>query len=141
MCFLYLNQDEDVYTFFEPELPSDCSSMMRTKPADGPRLPGDRRSALKLQTSRNQSKPSQAKAQKSSSSTEKRSPCVGSNRPVREKISWNVLDLRGDNYFSCSVGRTRTSARYVLSSSDDVVSFLKKLAFASMSNTNGSCSG
>lgn len=48
-----------------------------------------------------------------------------------DKVSWNVLDLKADNYFSCAVGRTRTNARYLLQSSDDVVSFLKDLTEAS----------
>lgn len=47
-----------------------------------------------------------------------------------DKVSWSVLDLKADNYFSCAVGRTRTNARYLLQSSDDVVSFLRDLTQA-----------
>ncbi|GKF81331.1 hypothetical protein Tco_0239933, partial [Tanacetum coccineum] len=47
-----------------------------------------------------------------------------------DKVSWNVLDLKADNYFSCAVGRTRTNARYLVPTSDDVVSFLKDLTQA-----------
>ena len=40
----------------------------------------------------------------------------------------SVLDLKGENYFSCAVGRKRSSARYLLGSPADVVSLLKELA-------------
>lgn len=40
----------------------------------------------------------------------------------------SVLDLRGENYFSCAVGRKRSSARYLLGSSTEVVSLLNELA-------------
>ncbi|KAI3800783.1 hypothetical protein L1987_28879 [Smallanthus sonchifolius] len=40
----------------------------------------------------------------------------------------SVLDLQGDNYFSCAVGRKRSTARYLLNSSADVVALLRKLA-------------
>ncbi|XP_050368921.1 alpha,alpha-trehalose-phosphate synthase [UDP-forming] 1-like [Argentina anserina] len=75
-----LGKDEDVYTFFEPDLPTDISGNARW--------------------------------------------------PCPEKIQSNVLDLK-ENYYSCSVGTTRTNARYLLQSSDEVVSFLKELASAS----------
>ena len=55
-----------------------------------------------------------------------------SNRSYQDMVSWNecssVLDLNGDNYFSCAVGRKRSKARYLLDSADDVVSFLRNLA-------------
>ncbi|GKV47892.1 hypothetical protein SLEP1_g54745 [Rubroshorea leprosula] len=133
----FLVKDEDVYTFFEPELPSDGSSITRAKPTDSPKLPVDRRPALKPPASRSGTKTSQTKAQRSVPNSEKRSNnnhnCTTVRRPSPENISWNVLDLKGDNYFSCAVGRTRTSARYLLQSSDDVVSFLKRLANAASS--------
>lgn len=40
----------------------------------------------------------------------------------------SVLDLRGDNYFSCAVGRKRSIARYLLGSSAEVATLLKDLA-------------
>ena len=46
---------------------------------------------------------------------------------VRQEGS-SVLDLRGDNYFSCAVGRKRSNARYSLPSSEEVVSFLKHIS-------------
>ncbi|KAJ6894974.1 hypothetical protein NC652_028651 [Populus alba x Populus x berolinensis] len=126
--------DEDVYTFFEPELPYDSLAVARTKQNDGLKSPIDRRPSMKLPAVRSVSKSSQGKAQRPLLSPEKRAAnhgCASGRRPSAEKISWNVLDLKGDNYFSCAVGRTRTNARYLLGSSDDVVSFLTKLANAS----------
>ena len=128
------HQDEDVYTFFEPELPYDSLAVARTKQNDGLKSPIDRRPSMKLPAVRSVSKSSQGKAQRPLLSPEKRTAnhgCGSGRRPSAEKISWNVLDLKGDNYFSCAVGRTRTNARYLLGSSDDVVSFLTKLANAS----------
>lgn len=50
----------------------------------------------------------------------------------RDRISLNegssVLDLKGDNYFSCAVARKRSSARYLLKTSHDIVSLLSDLA-------------
>lgn len=46
----------------------------------------------------------------------------------------SVLDLKGDNYFSCAVGRKRSNARYLLGSSDDVVKLVKELAECSASS-------
>lgn len=135
----FLGKDEDVYTFFEPELPSDATSstiITRGKPTDGPRLPAERRTALKIPASRG-AKSSQTKAQRPFPAPDRRTSNNNSSgslrRPSPEKTSWSVLDLKGDNYFSCAVGRTRTSARYLLNSSDDVVSFLNRLANASSS--------
>uniref|UniRef100_A0A6M2EJ84 alpha,alpha-trehalose-phosphate synthase (UDP-forming) n=1 Tax=Populus davidiana TaxID=266767 RepID=A0A6M2EJ84_9ROSI len=130
----FLGKDEDVYTFFEPELPYDSLAVARTKQNDGLKSPIDRRPSMKLPAIRSVSKSSQGKAQRPLLSPEKRTAnhgCGSGRRPSAEKISWNVLDLKGDNYFSCAVGRTRTNARYLLGSSDDVVSFLTKLANAS----------
>ncbi|XP_010531916.1 PREDICTED: alpha,alpha-trehalose-phosphate synthase [UDP-forming] 1 [Tarenaya hassleriana] len=144
----FLGKDEDVYTFFEPELPSDIPAIARAKPSDGSKPTGERRppyksSQIKSGTKSSSSSPSSSsssasnnnnnnhKSHKPLQASEKKSSNHGhgySRRPSPEKISWNVLDLKGENYFSCAVGRTRTSARYLLSSSDDVVSFLQNLA-------------
>lgn len=133
---LLLFQDEDVYTFFEPELPSDAVGVARTKATDGLKL---ERRLLKPPASRSASKSSQTRIPRPSPNHDKKptnNTCGNSRRPSPEKISWNVLDLKGENYFSCSVGRTRTNARYILQSSDDVVSFLKELAVASSGSSS-----
>ncbi|XP_050371113.1 alpha,alpha-trehalose-phosphate synthase [UDP-forming] 1 [Argentina anserina] len=131
----FLGKDEDVYTFFEPDLPTDNISLPRSKITDGLKLPSERRSSLKLPANKSGSKSSQNKTQRSLSNPVKKAVVnhnAGNVRsPSPDKTSWNVLDLKKENYYSCSVGRTRTNARYLLQSSDDVVSFLKELADAS----------
>nr|XP_016490922.1 PREDICTED: alpha,alpha-trehalose-phosphate synthase [UDP-forming] 1-like [Nicotiana tabacum]XP_016490923.1 PREDICTED: alpha,alpha-trehalose-phosphate synthase [UDP-forming] 1-like [Nicotiana tabacum] len=129
----FLGKDEDVYTFFEPELPSDCIGIPRGKVSDALKVPGERRSAPKVPSSRTSSKSSQNRNRPVSNS-EKKTSNGGGRRPSPENVSWNVLDLKKENYFSCAVGRTRTNARYLLSTPDDVVAFLKELAEASISN-------
>lgn len=37
------------------------------------------------------------------------------------------MELKEESYFSCTVGRTESKARYMLKSSSDVVAFLKEL--------------
>ena len=126
-------QDEDVYTFFEPDLPSEPIGLPRTKIPDGLK-PNERRSSLKAPAIKSGSKSSQSKAQRLLLNSEKKNANHNTTNPrwpSPEKISWNVLDLKKENYYSCSVGRARTNARYLLQSSDDVVSFLKELAGAS----------
>ncbi|XP_059662769.1 alpha,alpha-trehalose-phosphate synthase [UDP-forming] 1 isoform X2 [Cornus florida] len=129
----FLGKDEDVYTFFEPELPSENMGIPRSKVSDTSKLPGERRPPLRLPANRSNSKSSHNKNQKPLPNPDKRTNnhICGSRKSSPEKISWNVLDLKGENYFSCAVGRTRTNARYLLGSSDDVVAFLRELAAAS----------
>ncbi|CAI0441029.1 unnamed protein product [Linum tenue] len=146
----FLGKDEDVYTFFEPELASDGLGVMRTKQTDStkssaPGLPASKGGESKSSSHQSNKTQQQAAVLSSekkwaasyicsssgrSSSTTTSSSC-SSRVSSSETISRNVLDLKGDNYFSCAVGRTRTNARYTLGSSDEVVSFLKKLADAS----------
>ncbi|KAA8524040.1 hypothetical protein F0562_010529 [Nyssa sinensis] len=138
----FLVKDEDVFTFFEPELPYDTIGIPRTLVTDASKLPSERRLPLKIPRSRSGSKLFPSKTQQRPlSNPEKKTTnhIYGSGRRQSpEKTSWNVLDLKGDNYFSCAIGRTRTNARYVLQSSDDVVAFLKELAEASISSSSSS---
>lgn len=132
----FLGKDEDVYAFFEPELPDDGPGIPRTRPTDAIKVPGERRQALKV-ASRGSSKISQGKTQRPAQAPEKKTPnhnCTNVRQPSSDKTSYNVLDLNKENYFSCAVGRPRTNARFLLQSSDEVVSFLKKLADASSSH-------
>lgn len=139
-----------MYTFFEPELPCDSlggGGIIRANKvsSDGLKSPpgssvGERHGHNSLKrgtksTSNNQAHPLSGHnpAEKRTNSTASGSGS-GRRSSAAEKISWNVLDLKGDNYFSCSVGRTRTNARYLLASSDEVVSFFKELADASSSS-------
>ncbi|KAH1218272.1 Alpha,alpha-trehalose-phosphate synthase [UDP-forming] 1 [Glycine max] len=126
-------QDEDIYAFFEPELPSIGVGLQRSKGTEGVKFPVERVSSLKNPASRNGAakSSSQKKGQRPVSNNEKKRNnhvCRGPRRLAPEKISWNVLDLKKENYFSCAVGRTQTNARYTLGSPDEVVAFLKELA-------------
>ncbi|CAH2056859.1 unnamed protein product, partial [Thlaspi arvense] len=136
----FLGKDEDLFSFFEPELPSDPTGAPRSKVADALevpdalKIPGERKPPSKLPTSKSGSKSSHNKTQRPVSNAEKKTNnhVSGSGRKSPpENMSWHVLDLKGENYFSCAVGRTRTNARYVLGSSEEVVFFLKELAGAS----------
>lgn len=97
-------------------------------------MPAERRSVPKFPSSRTNSKPSQNR-NKPVSNSEKKTP--NGRRPSPENVSWNVLDLKKENYFSCAVGRTRTNARYLLNTPDDVVAFLRELSEASSSDDAG----
>ncbi|KAL7590846.1 hypothetical protein Lser_V15G32456 [Lactuca serriola] len=123
----FLPKDEDIYTFFEPELPvatptpthsslgspgngfSPNHSARRTGSGSGSRSGG-------YFVSASDSEDDDSNGKRSSSTT----------MDVHKGPS--VLDLQGDNYFSCAVGRKRSTARYLLNSSADVVTLLKKLA-------------
>jgi len=128
ICFLVF-QDEDIYVFFDPEYPSESkikpeggSASLDRRPNGRP--PSNGRSSSRNPQSRTQ-KAQQAASERSSSSSHS---SASSNHDWREGSS--VLDLKGENYFSCAVGRKRSNARYLLSSSEEVVSFLKELATA-----------
>lgn len=131
-----------MFTFFEP-LPSESTiGIQRAKVTDGLKPPSERRPPSKVPTSRSSSKSSHSsKAQRAQpSNPEKKTGnsnyySNGWRRQSPDKTSWNVLDLKAENYFSCSVGRTRTNARYLLSTSDDVVAFMKELADESSSSS------
>ncbi|KAI9120818.1 hypothetical protein K1719_007851 [Acacia pycnantha] len=124
----FLPKDEDVYTFFEPDLPSGSPTIARAMSSNSskPSLP-------KFSTSKSGSKAARFKKQLSMSTLEKRKKDEIPLQPIyRDRVSmqegFSVLDLKGDNYFSSSVARKRSSARYLLKTSDHVVELLKKLA-------------
>ncbi|XVF87250.1 hypothetical protein PTKIN_Ptkin18bG0103700 [Pterospermum kingtungense] len=129
----FLAKDEDIYTFFEPELPSE------TPPPVRPQVPTPVRtttSETKLPVSRSAPRPARLKKQRSLSTIERKTkyPIVGGvlQSVVADRMSLqegsSVLDLQGDNYFSCSVARKRSNSRYQLGSSDDVVRLLREMA-------------
>lgn len=118
----FLGKDEDIYEFFEPELPSELAATSvasaRGSVSDGVRTPPSKlpktariKNPMLLSTLQ----------RKASNQASDGMPCEGSS----------VLDLNGDNYFSCAVGRKRSTARYLLGSSEDVVTLLKDLAESS----------
>ncbi|XP_078168786.1 trehalose-6-phosphate synthase [Carex rostrata] len=139
----FLGKDEDIYTFFEPELPSEPSNASKGKGPDSTKSgPDNRKPTGKASSSRNSSRASQSGSKKSQTgsgsdkraSPGQRAPIPNAWQTTQDSVSWregsSVLDLNGDNYFSCAVNRKRSNARYLLKTSDNVVSFLKDLADA-----------
>ncbi|XP_078431248.1 trehalose-6-phosphate synthase isoform X2 [Wolffia australiana] len=125
----FLGKDEDLYEFFEPELPAEVTTTSgRTKA-------GEMGKMARLWNVRNNSlKTGYMRAQKVSVGLERKTTmnyAFAGARPSRE-MAWSesssVLDLNGENYFSCAVARKRSKARYLLDSADDVVAFIHKLA-------------
>ncbi|XP_004488988.1 alpha,alpha-trehalose-phosphate synthase [UDP-forming] 1 isoform X2 [Cicer arietinum] len=134
----FLAKDEDIYDFFEPEPSCFGASLQRSKLTDAAKFPSEKVSSLKIPAIKNGLKSTnQNKGQRPLSNSEKKTTNHFNHaprKPAPEKISWNVLDLKKKNYFSCAVGRTQTNAGYTLRSSDEVVDFLKELAYASSLN-------
>ncbi|KAK8949391.1 Alpha,alpha-trehalose-phosphate synthase [UDP-forming] 1 [Platanthera zijinensis] len=143
----FLGKDEDIYTFFEPELPSEPVNSSRAKMGEVFKAPAEKKNAGKAGNSRSTVRVSHARNPKASLSSERKaslsssspSPSFQNNnlnpwRSPQDVSSWHegssVLDLKGENYFSCTVGRKRSSARYLLNTSEDVVLFLKELEAA-----------
>ncbi|EFJ09193.1 trehalose phosphate synthase [Selaginella moellendorffii] len=118
----FLSKDEDIYTFFEPELPFLDAAVFSSKLQD-------------KRVSKSSSKHGSSRHAKSHPATmspdRKRSE---EEQLIEEAGRWegsSVLDLKGENYFSCAVGASKRSlARYCLNSSDEVVTFLSSLAAA-----------
>lgn len=123
-------QDEDVYTFFEPELPCESPPPARAMVANHVKTSsqsGQRASRLKKQRSLS----TLEKKETNPRSADALQPVLQDRMSLHEGAS--VLDLKGDNYFSCAVGRKRSNARYLLGSADTVVALLKELAQCSPS--------
>ncbi|KAG8637388.1 hypothetical protein MANES_15G116000v8 [Manihot esculenta] len=123
----FLVKDEDIYTFFEPELPIETPPIVRCRLPEPVGLP-----VPKIPCGRSRSK-THLKKQRSLSTLEGNYLGSGGWRPmVDDRISVHegssVLDLKGENYFSCAVSRKRSNARYLLGTTDDVVTLLKQLA-------------
>jgi trehalose 6-phosphate synthase/phosphatase len=126
ICFMVF-QDEDIYVFFDPEYPSESKVKPEGGSASLDRRPNGRPASNGRSNSRNpQSRPQKAQQAASERSSSSSHSSTSSNHDWREGSS--VLDLKAENYFSCAVGRKRSNARYLLSSSEEVVSFLKELA-------------
>lgn len=127
----FLPKDEDIYTFFEPELPAVPPATTRPhtpNPANG--------SASNLSGGKNGFRAYCSKAAQSVPPPENKTSINGNGNgwwsTMHDKMTIHegssVLDLKSDNYFSCAVGRKHSSARYLLGSSAEVVSLLKELA-------------
>ncbi|XP_074570010.1 alpha,alpha-trehalose-phosphate synthase [UDP-forming] 1-like [Curcuma longa] len=137
----FLGKDEDIYTFFEPELPSEPANSSRMKLSEASKATPDKRLTGRSSSSikNNNSRGSHVKSQRVVPVGSEKKMSANHNIPAgwrspQEAMSWregsSVLDLKGDNYFSCAVGRKRSNARYLLNTSDEVVTFLTNLAAA-----------
>ncbi|KAL3691596.1 hypothetical protein R1sor_005247 [Riccia sorocarpa] len=135
----FLGKDEDIYTFFEPDLPVDREPSVNGK-NDVKTSQWERRIGARQSVDRGTKSASKAAARpkphmhfptERASYHERKQPNGGageaSARADKQNVS-SVLDLKAENYFSCAVGRKRSAARYSLPSSEDVVSFLKAIA-------------
>ncbi|KAK9706884.1 hypothetical protein RND81_07G158400 [Saponaria officinalis] len=117
----FLEKDEDIYSFFEPEAPAESPVLSKAKARDVVRVVSPTyKSGIKSFLGSDKSV-SQIHA-----NTSDNGECRTPPGPYDEGTS--ILDLQSDNYFSCAVARKRSSARYILGSSDDVVLLLKRLA-------------
>lgn len=113
LCTSSLFQDEDVYTFFEPEPPTPLRSSL-SSPVNGSSLDRSGSGGMSMK-----------RANPFSASN--------SNDSSTGDVDWkdstpSILDLNSNHYFSCAVKKKRSCARYLLSSSADVVSLLKQMA-------------
>ncbi|XP_019166775.1 PREDICTED: alpha,alpha-trehalose-phosphate synthase [UDP-forming] 1-like [Ipomoea nil] len=129
----FLPKDEDIYTFFEPELPVGPSASARAKMGN----PVNKNISNPLSGKGGGVREPCNKNLEPCLTSEKRFNSDGNENEnwwsmMREKMTLHegssVLDLKGDNYFSCAVGRKCSSARYLLGSSADVVALLKDLS-------------
>ncbi|TYI64532.1 hypothetical protein E1A91_D09G095700v1 [Gossypium mustelinum] len=104
----FLTKDEDIYTFFEPELPSEVPASVR------PQVP------TQVRTSIVGSRAALLMKQNSTSAVEQnKSYAIDGDTlhsMVTDRISLqegsSVLDLQANDYFSCSVARKRSNSRY-----------------------------
>ncbi|XP_024984056.1 alpha,alpha-trehalose-phosphate synthase [UDP-forming] 1-like [Cynara cardunculus var. scolymus] len=113
----FLPKDEDVYTFFEPEPQTPVRSSL-SSPVNG--------SSTDHSVGRNGFSGPRGKKSHPFSASDGNDACNENGNG--KDTTPSILDLNSNNYFSCAVKRKRSSARYLLSSSADVVSLLEKLA-------------
>ncbi|KAM1256904.1 hypothetical protein ACFX1X_031327 [Malus domestica] len=82
--------DEDVYTFFEPDLPSEHMGLLRTKIPDGLK-PNERRSSLKALAFKSGSTSSHSKAQRPLPTPEKKNANhITTNPYSRDDSAWLI---------------------------------------------------
>lgn len=128
-----VSKDEDIYTFFEPELPFDREVTGTGKSLEN-KACVEKRTAPKPNAGKSGSKGVRNKVFPLSpeKGPQSRSNSSKDWRMQDETIGWHegssVLDLKGENYFSCAVGRKRSNARYSLASTEEVVTFIKSMA-------------
>jgi len=138
----FLSKDEDVYTYFDPEVPfeRDHPTMHPTANGKLEKGPLDRRLAAKS-CDRILAKSNKMGVVRTKTTALVSPECNGSytecnsfkdrkhnDGETMELDSGTVMNISGDTYFSCAVGRKRSSARYSLGSTEEVVEFFQALA-------------
>ncbi|KAJ7947212.1 Alpha,alpha-trehalose-phosphate synthase 1 [Quillaja saponaria] len=118
----FLAKDEDVYTYFEPELPSESPSAARATVANLVRTSLSKFSS----PCRSGTKASRLKKQRSMSTLEKK------ENNHESGIPWHPTSR---DRMSLHEGSSVSSARYLLGTSDDVVNLLNELAKHSSSSS------
>ncbi|CAM5999061.1 unnamed protein product [Sphagnum balticum] len=138
----FLSKDEDVYTYFDPEVPFERDHPT-THPTTNGKLekgPLDRRLAAKS-CDRILAKSNKMGVVRTKTTALVSPECNGSytecnsfkdrkhnDGETMELDSGTVMNISGDTYFSCAVGRKRSAARYSLGSTEEVVEFFQALA-------------
>ncbi|CAM6051565.1 unnamed protein product [Sphagnum compactum] len=134
----FLSKDEDVFTYFDPELPFErdphhaCNG--KTDRALDRRLAAkscDRLLAKsnKVGVVRTKSFPLTSPDRGGSHvRTNSLKDCKYTERDTMELELGSIMNFTVDTYFSCAVGLKRSAARYSLPTSDEVVVFLNSLA-------------
>ncbi|KAL0328389.1 UNVERIFIED_CONTAM: Alpha,alpha-trehalose-phosphate synthase [UDP-forming] 1 [Sesamum calycinum] len=87
----FLGKDEDVYTFFEPELPPDSFGLPRSKVTDAIKLSAEKRPPPKFPTGRSSSKPP-SKSQQHGTNSDKKAT-NGASGSSKRSSSENVLGM------------------------------------------------
>lgn len=122
ICFSIL-QDEDVFTFLDPEPRTQRDHSYRKLENTKDRLRGNGGRGNSMELTSN-SRPSKWSLM--------RTKTFPSSLPEPDSVEAldAIIDVSTETYFSCAVGRKRSTARYSLPSSDEVVLFFKALADA-----------
>lgn len=126
LCIL---QDEDVFTFLDPEPQSQRDHSYKKLEHNRDRMRG------KSMDCTSNGRP--GKLTRWSLMKTKRFPSSLPEPEAAEELD-AMLGVSTETYFSCAVARKRSTARYTLPSSDEVVTFFKALADALWAS-QGSC--
>ncbi|GLT80169.1 hypothetical protein SLA2020_516230 [Shorea laevis] len=118
----FLMKDEDIYTFFEPELPPEPPAVPNPVKTSASKSSlsneGESKAAFRIEGSLRTLERCMTRPAKAPGAPR---PLTLETTPSFHESYSAVLDLEGDNYFSCAVGRQQSKARYVLGSSDVAV--------------------
>lgn len=127
-------QDEDVYTYFDPELPFErdnfCSSgkmgqgldrRLAAKSSDRLIAKSNKMGVVRTKTYPPTSPDHNISHARSNSFKDRKFT-------EHDALDDSVMNISAETYFSCAVGRKRSAARFSLPSSEEVVLLFKELA-------------